>query len=625
MVNPWQQDELYLVPAANTEAMEHLNRFTVFPAEEVPNENFPFDDSAFCPERPVWGIRKSIAEKYGFDNRFDQETVREIDAVLSENASEIVQCLEVRMEDATYVGNSFSLSDAISAIRQEVPSQLPMGIHEDVLQDSLLLFYTGGEYTVAAQLTGVKYSPLESFLLIALKNVTNPALVESRARKLEDQLRFREVEYPYLLLLSDVDDRVNINSRDLAEVLGHDRDNIISFTRFTDPERSVTLNEFGSFWDFINRSSSDIADFGRWLSEEEPWDSGLSQPPTDSDKYDRSIFGRPEGPDVPDVAPFGEYGRLASVLCDSRLAVVCGPPASGKEAGLRVFADEWFDSVLTPLAGESDRIRRSSFYSNITPAEFIEGRSSGGKADGGLPTGPFGQHCNVAAADAVQARSKGQTPPKHIHIIKDFTAVEPATAFGPVWELLPESGRGSNTRVRLPQTGFPFYIPENMYVIGIVDSSETLLGDLPANVRQRFSVFKVSPQPDRVKNIYENPPEDHEVSGQAQDILSKSLDALEAVNDALRETHRDRYRLGYTVFTRLSPGMRPLSSEAIANQWQNYILPYLNGTLDGELDDLLYRLGESFAVDDAEVRSLINNAIADEDALENLLEGFSTS
>lgn len=185
------------------------------------------------------------------------------------------------------------------------------------------------------------------------------------------------------------------------------------------------------------------------------------------------------------VAPLQE---LVDLLNQRRQVVVYGPPGTGKTFVAKKLAER--------LAGAQDpsRVRLVQFHPSYSYEDFFEGFrpvEKNGQAHFALQDGPL----KLMAAEAAKAENRGKT---YVLIIDELNRANLAKVFGELYFLL--EYREETVRLQY-QPDKPFSIPDNLLIIGTMNTADRSIALVDSAMRRRFPFYEMHPQRDPVKGV----------------------------------------------------------------------------------------------------------------------------
>lgn len=220
-----------------------------------------------------------------------------------------------------------------------------------------------------------------------------------------------------------------------------------------------------------------------------------------------------------------EYERIKRLLAAKKNIIFQGAPGVGKTFAARRFAE----SVVG--FKDSNNVRLVQFHQNYSYEDFIGGFKP--SSDGfEYRTGVFYDFCQQAKSD---------TQGKYFFIIDEINRGNLSKIFGELLMLIESDKR--NDDVSLAYTGEPFFVPDNVYIIGMMNTADRSLAMIDYALRRRFSFVPMRPQfsNDKFKQlIAENP-----------DSRIKSLvDCVVLLNEAIRQDIGlgEGFEIGHSYF-----------------------------------------------------------------------------
>ena len=222
---------------------------------------------------------------------------------------------------------------------------------------------------------------------------------------------------------------------------------------------------------YFHMSIDDLEDCDFESTEVEKSDSKeKSQEPTVIKPYTKSDF-------LSEVyMSESEYNSLRGLLLHKKNIILQGAPGVGK-----TFAAE---RLAYSVMGEMDnsRIGRIQFHQNYSYEDFMMGYKPDGERFS-LKTGIFYDFCKKAEEQPADKY--------HFFIIDEINRGNLSKIFGELLMLIEKDYRGTPTV--LAYNGEPFSVPQNLYIIGMMNTADRSLAMIDYALRRRFSFFDMEP------------------------------------------------------------------------------------------------------------------------------------
>ncbi len=182
---------------------------------------------------------------------------------------------------------------------------------------------------------------------------------------------------------------------------------------------------------------------------------------------------------------------LRELLERKKNIILQGPPGVGKSYAAKKIAYVINGNV------DEDKIRLVQFHQSYSYEDFIQGYKP--NEDGGfsLVPGVFYDFCLKAQNDPNS---------KYFFIIDEINRGNISKIFGELLMLIEATYRGPEHAVKLAyqKTSESFYIPSNLYIIGLMNTADRSLALIDYALRRRFAFITIEPAFERGNPAFES-------------------------------------------------------------------------------------------------------------------------
>lgn len=270
--------------------------------------------------------------------------------------------------------------------------------------------------------------------------------------------------------------------------------------------------------------------------------------------------------------------------------ILYGPPGTGKtyhaiDKALEILGYEGPDDRAEKLKAfksyrDKDRIVFTTFHQSMSYEDFIEGiKPTLDKTPVGyiIEDGLFKQISDKASNDMVN---------NYVLIIDEINRGNIANIFGELITLIEDSKRAGEKEaisVKLPYSKETFSVPNNLYIIGTMNTADRSVEALDSALRRRFVFEEMMPCPDLLKDV----------NVKNLDISLKDL--LETINGRIEILKDREHQIGHSYFMGfVKVEACEIEAKELLPVFKNNIIPLLQEYFYGDYEKILLVLGDGF-------------------------------
>ena len=249
--------------------------------------------------------------------------------------------------------------------------------------------------------------------------------------------------------------------------------------------------------------------------------------------------------------------EIVSLLAEKRQVIFQGPPGTGKTYVARKLANH--------LAGSGDdaagRVRLVQFHPSYAYEDFVQGFRPK-QLDDGQPGFELRKGPLLQAAE----RARREPRASHYLIIDEINRGNLAVVFGELYFLL--EYRGDKERVRLQYSDQDFTLPENLFIIGTMNTADRSIAMVDLALRRRFYFVEFHPEKEPVKDVL------GEWLRQHANDMRWVADVVDKANELLKDSDA---AIGPSYFMR-----EGLNAAGVKRIWEHSVRPYIEERLFNE-------------------------------------------
>lgn len=225
--------------------------------------------------------------------------------------------------------------------------------------------------------------------------------------------------------------------------------------------------------------------------------------------------------------------ELVELVNYKKNIILQGPPGTGKTFIAKRLA------YLSMGVKDPIKVETIQFHQSYSYEDFIQGFRPSADGKFYLQNGVFFNFCNKARRDPGH---------KYFFIIDEINRGNLSKIFGELMMLIENDKRGEEFSLKLTYSsgnGESFYIPENLYMIGTMNTADRSLAIVDYALRRRFAFVDIKP-------AFNHPAFEESLAsnGVASTLISKIVNRMEELNKVIAgdDNLRKYYSVGHSHF-----------------------------------------------------------------------------
>lgn len=270
--------------------------------------------------------------------------------------------------------------------------------------------------------------------------------------------------------------------------------------------------------------------------------------------------------------------------------ILYGPPGTGKtyhtiDKALEILGYKGPDDRAEKLKAfksyrDKDRIVFTTFHQSMSYEDFIEGIKPT------LDKTPVGYNIEDGLFKQISDKASNDTENNYVLIIDEINRGNIANIFGELITLIEEDKRKGfpeEMSVVLPYSKTPFSVPNNLYIIGTMNTADRSVEALDSALRRRFVFEEMMPCPDLLKDV------------KVKNLDISLKDLLETINGRIEILKDREHQIGHSYFMGFVKGEAcEIEAEKLLPVFKNNIIPLLQEYFYGDYEKILLVLGDGF-------------------------------
>jgi len=222
-----------------------------------------------------------------------------------------------------------------------------------------------------------------------------------------------------------------------------------------------------------------------------------------------------------------QYETLVNLLKNKKNLILQGAPGVGKTFAAKLLAY----SIIG--VKDTSRVMTVQFHQSYSYEDFIVGFRP--TKDGfELAQGPFYTFCKNAQDDLER---------DYFFIIDEINRGNLSKIFGELLMLIENDKRGDNNKLRLLYSNEQFSVPDNVYIIGLMNTADRSLAMIDYALRRRFAFYEMEP-------AFESAGFLSLIESSGNDKFARLIECVKELNEVIAkdESLGVGFRIGHSYF-----------------------------------------------------------------------------
>lgn len=239
---------------------------------------------------------------------------------------------------------------------------------------------------------------------------------------------------------------------------------------------------------------------------------------------------------------------------------------------------------------DNGQIEFVTFHQSYGYEEFIEGikpRTENGEIWYEIADGVFKKFCKKA---------ENNPDKNYVFIIDEINRGNISKIFGELITLIEDTkriGASEGMRATLPYSGESFGVPNNVYILGTMNTADRSISLMDTALRRRFRFVEMMPNPALVDVVIADGDKKIKVDGKETDVDGKKLNVkeiLETMNKRIEYLYDREHTIGHSFFMKLN---ETKSMDDLKNVMLNSVLPLLQEYFYDDYNKIRLVLGDN--------------------------------